>query len=271
MQKTIFFLLTFVISNQVLTLSLPPLIGNDRVSEQNAEAPAQRFGNEMHNSFNHKMMKSLIIPYVEDLDTADMEEAVRYFNRNKASCLIDQANWPDRFPYQPECRFQIARSAGSLFIHYEVNEAYVKAVYGNDNESVWKDSCVEFFCRLPEQSGYFNFEFNCIGTCLAARREGRTLNTERFSSEQFKQIKRYASLGNRPFDERPSDGPWTLTVEIPFQLIGIHEGSLPAMIKGNFYKCADGTTRPHYLSWSPIATPQPDFHRPEYFGDLLLE
>ena len=32
----------------------------------------------------------------------------------------------------------------------------------------------------------------------------------------------------------------------------------------------DKTAHPHYLSWSPIGTEKPDFHRPEFFGELVL-
>jgi hypothetical protein len=42
-------------------------------------------------------------------------------------------------------------------------------------------------------------------------------------------------------------------------------------MKGNFQKCGDKTKFPHYGSWNRIDTPEPDFHRPEYFGDLILE
>ncbi|MBR3931598.1 MAG: hypothetical protein IKJ46_03350, partial [Tidjanibacter sp.] len=27
----------------------------------------------------------------------------------------------------------------------------------------------------------------------------------------------------------------------------------------------------HFVSWSPIGVEQPDFHRPEWFGELVLE
>jgi hypothetical protein len=40
--------------------------------------------------------------------------------------------------------------------------------------------------------------------------------------------------------------------------------------RGNFYKCGDKLPVPHYLSWAPIATPRPDFHRPEYFDTLMF-
>ena len=64
---------------------------------------------------------------------------------------------------------------------------------------------------------------------------------------------------------------WELLAVIPFDLIGVDPIRLPEKIYANFYKCADATALPHYLSWSPIDTPAPDFHRPEFFGELYLK
>ena len=41
--------------------------------------------------------------------------------------------------------------------------------------------------------------------------------------------------------------------------------------KGNFYKCGDMLSKPHFLSWNPIDTPSPDFHVPASFGLLTFE
>jgi len=41
--------------------------------------------------------------------------------------------------------------------------------------------------------------------------------------------------------------------------------------KANFFKCGDDTQQPHFLSWQPIDTPRPDFHRPEFFGFLQFD
>ena len=57
----------------------------------------------------------------------------------------------------------------------------------------------------------------------------------------------------------------------PSHLIGLDPANLPHSIRANFYKCGDKTAHPHYLSWSPIDTPKPDFHRPDFFGELLLD
>ncbi|MDR1556412.1 MAG: hypothetical protein LBS88_05185, partial [Tannerellaceae bacterium] len=35
-------------------------------------------------------------------------------------------------------------------------------------------------------------------------------------------------------------------------------------------KCADDTDTPHYLSWNPIAVSAPDFHRPDFFGEIYF-
>ena len=61
---------------------------------------------------------------------------------------------------------------------------YLLAVNSTDNSPVWQDSCVEFFVQIPGEKYYYNFEFNCIGTALAARRTSRS-DAEHFSPEKM--------------------------------------------------------------------------------------
>ena len=102
--------------------------------------------------------------------------------------------------------------------------------------------------------------------CYGPVREGRT----RRPKEQMKKILRFAHLEGGPLDKEGVQ-TWRVGVVIPFELIGVDPGNLPHSIRANFYKCGDKTAHPHYLSWSPIDTPKPDFHRPEFFGELLLK
>ena len=92
-----------------------------------------------------------------------------------------------------------------------------------------------------------------------------------FSPEKMARIKRYASAGNKPFREMEGLFSWELLVAIPFDLVGLDGEHLPEAVAANFYKCADGSSLPHYLSWSPIPVEKPDFHRPEYFGELRFK
>lgn len=36
----------------------------------------------------------------------------------------------------------------------------------------------------------------------------------------------------------------------------------------NLFKCGDELSHPHFLSWQPIRTEKPDFHRPEFFAQV---
>jgi hypothetical protein len=41
--------------------------------------------------------------------------------------------------------------------------------------------------------------------------------------------------------------------------------------RANFYKCADQSSHPHWLTWSPVDYPKPHFHLPQSFGTLEFE
>jgi hypothetical protein len=139
-------------------------------------------------------MKSLNIIYKPELDTTGIEALKTLFLQEKNAETIDSVNWPADFPGKPEVRFAIYRSAKSLFIHWEVRDEILRAVYLNDQDPVWQDSCVEFFCRVPGSEAYFNFEFNCIGTCLASHRLSRDEQVVVLSEDKMQQIKRLSSL-----------------------------------------------------------------------------
>ena len=217
-------------------------------------------------------MKSERIIYLDTLNNiTTMKEAANLLSESCSYNAIDVLNWPSSFDYKPDTKFAIAYSDDSLFIHFRVEENNIKALYSNDQEPVWQDSCVEFFCAMPEQNFYYNFEFNCIGTCIATAREGREKNVRPLVADQLKQIERYASLGSQPFGERIGKTAWEICVKIPFTILGINKGdSLPKAFRANFYKCGDETAVPHYVSWSPINTAAPDFHCPEFFGEIHL-
>ena len=59
---------------------------------------------------------------------------------------------------------------------------------------------------------------------------------------------------------------------IPFDIYGIDGAAISGKkLRANFYKCGDRMPVKHYVTWNPIGWPQPDYHRPEYFGELVFE
>jgi len=213
-------------------------------------------------------MKKLKIPYAPFLDGLELREAAQRMETDALRQHIDVINWQE-FPYKPVVVVDIARDDKELYLHYFVRGLSLRAMAGQDGEYVHPDSCVEFFMRQEDSLNYTNFEFNCIGTCLAARGEGRH-NRIPFTSDEYKKIRRYATVQSPPFPEKTGIYDWELTVAIPFDLMGLSASNLPAKIRGNFYKCADETANSHYVTWNPIALPSPDYHCPEHFGELYF-
>ena len=211
-------------------------------------------------------MTSLHVPLIDhqDLDTA-LELGGARFDVN---CV----NWPETFPYAPFCSGRVARTKEALVVDFRVSGLDLRAQNTEDNGRQWEDSCVEVFIKDPVKADYYNFEINALGkvlACFGPAREGRTRRPE----EQMKKILRFGLCHPEGLAQKDLGGiqSWRVGVVIPFSLIGIDPENLPRSIRANFYKCGDKTAHPHYLSWSPVGTPKPDFHRPDFFGELLLD
>lgn len=179
---------------------------------------------------------------------------------------ISNVNWPQVYDYAPEATFAIARSTHYIYVRFAVKGEDLRAVNTANLSPVAQDSCVEFFLQVAGSPEYWNFEFNCIGTVNASHRVERP-NAVRLNDEQIASIKRYSSCGTEPFEEKTGLHEWSLTIAIPLELIGAEDAPY---IMANFYKCADKTSHPHYLSWAPIPTEKPNFHLPQYFGKLTF-
>ncbi|HEY6915898.1 MAG TPA: carbohydrate-binding family 9-like protein [Paludibacter sp.] len=215
-------------------------------------------------------MKTLKVPFIEALDNINIENAGEILEDAGQRDTVEILNWAKEFPYRPITYFYIARSNDGIFIKYNVHGSMIRAIYSNDQDPVNEDSCVEFFCKVPGNEKYMNFEFNCIGTCKASKRIARNKDVTPYSKEELSMIKRHSTLGRRAFNEMEGMFEWEVTVKIPLRIMGIDPNNMPEKILGNFYKCADGTDSKHYVTWSPVLTEKPDFHRPEFFGELYF-
>ena len=152
-----------------------------------------------------------------------------------------------------------------LALHMEAYESDPKSVYTMYNQPVYTDSCLEFFVNCnPDQPLYINFEMNANGAFLSALRPGRK--------------------GKQPIHELMSDLPavmakkfedhWSVdaffTLSQIKTLFGKDNFETGDVLLGNFYKCGDETPIPHFGMWAPIDLEAPDFHRPEFFGKLII-
>lgn len=213
----------------------------------------------------------LKVCFIQESD-AQASDIPQLFNeRSIAYHRVATVNWK-AYSYCPQVQFAIAYTHEAILLHFKVTEKSIRAKYAQDNGKVWTDSCVEFF-SIPAGDGiYYNIECNCIGTLLLGsgpQREGRELA----SLEVIRRIQRWSSLPAKPFEEIIGEQLWEVALLIPYAAFFKHHiTSLQGQtVKGNFYKCGDELTTPHFLSWNPIPIEKPDFHRPDCFGDLCFE
>jgi hypothetical protein len=186
---------------------------------------------------------------------------------------IGCCNWAETYPYKPKAEFRLACTDEALLLHYRVEEDSIRALCAEDNGRVWTDSCMEMFLSpCPEDGSYYNLECNCIGTVLLGYHDADG-NKSRAAYDVTAGIGRWASLGRSPFAEREAEGPWEVALIVPFACYWRHAFRPEAgtQMRGNFYKCGDELRTPHFLSWAPIEWERPNFHLPQFFGQLRCQ
>lgn len=132
---------------------------------------------------------------------------------------------------------------------------------------VCMDSCMEFFFGMHDADStdtrYLNIECNSLGVTHIGFGEGRhgRVFLDQLGVERF------------PVSVNIGEDFWEIFEFIPetslekiFGLSAIDENTV---VMGNFYKCDENANAP-FGSWAPVTAPQPDFHRPECFGRIVI-
>jgi len=192
--------------------------------------------------------------------------------------LLEQIR-PESAGFVPSVKVKLLYNNEGISGIFYVEDKYVICARTENMDSVWKDSCVEFFIKPFYDKGYFNFEFNCIGILYASyildpeRTENGFKDFNLFSKEDCNKVETISSLKNPVEPEYADSLNWTLQFFIPFSLLEAYTGKCDFENTNewscNFYKCADESSQPHWISWSPVV--ELNFHAPESFGKLLFE
>ncbi len=215
-------------------------------------------------------MNKLFIQHLPAKNSVSLSEAGHILETQTINNWINVVNW-ESFSYRPKVSFRIGHTGNEIWLKYYVTEKHILAHETKINGNVYQDSCVEFFVSVDGKN-YYNFEFSCIGTIHLAHGSGR--GTRKFvETDTIKKIKIASTLGKEPFEEKTGNFEWEMTIQIPKECLAFDNiKSLNGLsASANFYKCGDATSEPHFLTWNPIKTEKPDYHRPEYFGKILFE
>ena len=154
-----------------------------------------------------------------------------------------------------------------LYIHLFCEEKDPVSKEKQLDGMVCMDSCMEFFFGMhnpdAKSINYLNLECNSIGVTFISfgeERHGRvfldSLGVERF-----------------PVSVNVGENGWDVFWFVPEsdlkKIFGLSEINENTVMRGNFYKCDENAKAP-FGSWAPIVAPKPDFHRPEYFGEITI-
>lgn len=184
---------------------------------------------------------------------------------NKVPALnIDTCLWlPDA---GVSAQAQLCYDEEAIYVHFNVKEANIRAEETGDIGRPCEDSCVEFFfCPTLDNPYYFNIEMNpnrCIYLGIGSNRHDLCRMIQHDKNPLAAEV------------TMTEDG-WQLAYRIPVAFIQRFfpefKAESGAMMRGNFYKCGDSTVQPHYYSWNPVETVNPDFHQSAYYGKLYFE
>jgi hypothetical protein len=214
-------------------------------------------------------MKKLTIAKL-DIPSPSLERVSDFLDQEGTKTRIETVNW-NEFPYQPDVTFAMGYDETHIFLKFYVKEQHIRAMETEPNGNVWEDSCCEFFCAFDDK-GYYNLETNCIGTQLLGFGPSKE-SRERFSAEVIHSIEKTSTLGRETFEPQSGNFDYQLTMIIPASAYREHPNMTfrkGMTFKANFYKCGDKTPEPHFVSWNPIEIEQPNFHRPDFFGEVEL-
>lgn len=183
--------------------------------------------------------------------------------------MIDKTPWGGE--YKPDCYAQVVFVNGEGFyakMYCKEESPLMTYKPGDFSDDVCDDSCMEWFIDFApgNPKGYINYE----GTACAALNCG--VGTGRNDRTPINEL--IGVLPDKLNAGREGEYWWIeyfLSLDIIEKVFGKIDTNSGAVYRGNFYKCGELTETPHYLAWSQIDLPDPDYHCPKFFGEFIME
>lgn len=181
---------------------------------------------------------------------------------------------PASSDHHPRTQAKLLYDDAGLYAIFRVQDRFVVCANTANQSLTCRDSCVELFVQ-PTPAGYFNFEMNCGGALLlyyitdATRAPGGFKGMTRVTDQLIETMRIHHSMPRTAPAEIAGPIEWTVEYFIPWSLFSAYVDPLPPIAgsiwRGNFYKCADQSSHPHWASWSPIGD-ELNFHVPDKFA-----
>lgn len=187
---------------------------------------------------------------------------------------------PESSDHRPRVAVRLLHDDLAIYGIYQVHDRYVRVVQEGYQVPVCTDSCVEFFFKPPVGPGYFNLEMNAGGAYLftyvrnSRRCEDGFVDFTKVAPEHGRMVQLRSTMPARVEPEIKTPVTWCIQFALPFAALEPYCGPLAghtgggAAWTGNFFKCGDNTSHPHWLTWSPL--PLLNYHLPALFAPIKL-
>ena len=177
--------------------------------------------------------------------------------------------WDEDYPDIPFMTFWMAHDDDNLYLHMHCIEKEIRAEVKEHGGHVNQDSCMEFYFVPVDGLGFYNLEITPLGT---VKFNWRIRRAEGYKANQAPELFDVVPVVNR------DENWWQLTVTVPYEcirsMVPEFSGECGSIIRGMFCKCADSSSKPHWLISCPVDTkkhPKPNFSCPEHFAKMYIE
>lgn len=184
---------------------------------------------------------------------------------------------PRSSEHRPQVEGKLLHDDQAIFALLRVEDRFVRCVHTDYDSDTYKDSCVELFLQPQGREGYFALEVNCGGAFSLRYIEDPTRTANRFakwsavSAADASRIRVAHSMPALVERERDEATAWWVELCWPLDTMTPYSGPIGTLSgqrwRGNFFKCGDETSHPHWASWAPIGEAL-NFHQPRFFADM---
>jgi hypothetical protein len=162
---------------------------------------------------------------------------------------------------------RIAHDSHALLLRFDCDDRDIWATYSHRDAPLWEEEVVELFLAPGERdpSDYVEIEVNPLGAIFDAR-----VTNPHGRRDSMRVDATWNAVGLVAAVSRPSPGMWTAQLEIPWS--DLCSGAPPGVWRANFFRIERPRDGGHEFScWSPTLVDPPDFHKPSFFGRLVLD
>lgn len=184
-------------------------------------------------------------------------------------------DYPSHFP---NVDVKLLYDKDSIYVLFKVVDKNIISRAKKHFDAVYEDSCVEFFFAtdMDTPGAYFNLEVNCSGKVLFGFRTDKSKKSTRINIEDIECLNINTTyFGKLINDEIKEETEWIAEYKIPFDILKKYTGKEIKVNNkewnANFYKCADKSSTPHWLTWNKVEYNTPNYHLPEYFGKIIFQ